>query len=240
MVFLLVLITVGTVLSETLYVAAAASLRGVLPELVREFRKNHPGVDVRITFGASGSLFAKIKGGAPYQVFLSADAHYPKRLIEEGLALKDSYLEYGKGRIVLFYTKGEFKEPKDILRAKKIALPNPKHAPYGVAAVQFLKRSGLWDRVKDKVVYGANVSQTVQFVITGAAEVGITALSMVKNLRKGRYIHVPEHLYEPVVHSMVLTLRGKNSKVAWEFLRFMGSKEAKKILRESGLEVSDG
>ena len=237
MVVILALLFVGISFSEVLYIAAAASLRPALTEIVDEFEGINQEVKIKVTFGSSGSLYSKISAGAPYHLFLSADTFYPRRLLQEGLALEESYFEYAEGRIVLFYTAGEFKDARDLLRASKVALPNPRYAPYGRAALQFLKASGLYETLKDRLVYGSDVSQTVHFVISGGAEVGIVSLSLVKHLGSGRYTLVPENTYDPVVHAMVITIRGKDLKHSWKFLEFMKGPRAKEILRKHGFGV---
>jgi molybdate transport system substrate-binding protein len=234
--FLLVLFLVNLAFSEVLYLAAASSLRPVLPDLLREFLKTRPEVRVRVSFGSSGGLFAKIRSGAPYHLFLSADTFYPRKLVEEGLAPREGFLVYGRGRVALVYRRGEYGDIGDVVRAKRIAVPNPKHAPYGRAVLQALERSGILEEVRSRLLYGSNVSQTAQFVHTGAAEVGFVSLSIA--LRSDlRFSVVPEELHDPILHALVITSKGKDSEVAWDFFRFMKSNKVKALLREHGFEV---
>jgi len=230
------ILAVSTAFSEVLYIASAASLRPVIPEILDEFTRSNQGIKLRVIFGSSGSLYAKIKEGAPYHVFLSADTFYPKRLIEEGLALKESYLEYAEGKLVVVYRRISMETMDDLVNANRIAVPNPRFAPYGKASVEALRRSGLLERVKDRIVYGSNVSQTAQFVSTGTADTGFLSMSLALHM-SASFIPVPEHLYDPVVHAMVITVKGKDVEPAWEFLRFMKSQRAKSILKKHGFGV---
>ncbi|MDQ7038732.1 MAG: molybdate ABC transporter substrate-binding protein [Aquificota bacterium] len=232
----LLILAVSTAFSEILYVASAASLRPVISEILESFTRSNPGVRVKVVFGSSGSLYAKIKGGAPYHVFLSADTVYPKKLIEEGLAVKESYLEYAEGRLVVVYNGIRLRALDDLESANRIAVPNPRFAPYGKASVQALRRSGLFERVKDRIVYGSDVSQTAQFISTGTADTGFLSMSLALYMSVN-FIPVPEHLYDPVIHALVITARGKGVRSAWEFVRFMKGEEAKSILKKHGFGV---
>jgi molybdate transport system substrate-binding protein len=166
-------------------IAAASDLKFALDDILMTFRKEHPDIDVRSTYGSSGNFFAQLSSRAPFDLYLSADVHYPRKLIEAGLAEKKSEFVYAIGEIVVWTRKDS---PLDVEgqgidalrdeRVRKIAIANPKHAPYGRAAEAALKQLGLYEAVKDKLVLGENIAQTAQFIETGAADVGVIALSI--------------------------------------------------------------
>jgi molybdate transport system substrate-binding protein len=175
--------------AQTLRVAAASDLQFVLPEIAKEYEKA-TGNKLAITYGASGSLFAQIQNGAPFDVFLSADSDLPHRLVMAGFADLGSYRPYGYGSLVLWLPAGFPIDPasaglRTLLnpRIQKIAIANPEHAPYGREAVGALKEVGLYDQVKDKLVYGENVSQAAQFVQSGNAQAGLIPCSLSKSPR---------------------------------------------------------
>ncbi|NPA32001.1 MAG: molybdate ABC transporter substrate-binding protein [Aquificae bacterium] len=227
--------------SETLRVACASSFRFAFEEIKKAFERTH-GTKLLITYGASGHFYIQIKNGAPYDVFISANELYPKKLIEEGKAVKDSYTVFSKGILTLFTLKNLDLSDYNVLASKdvgKIAIANPKHAPYGKAALAFLKNTGLYDKVKEKLVYGSNVSQAFQYVVTGGADVGLVALSLVLPFGKGRYRIIEQELYPEIRNVAVLTLRAKEKQKAWDFVRFLLSDEAKKILKRYGFALPE-
>jgi molybdate transport system substrate-binding protein len=221
--------------SEELYIASASSLSRMLPKIVKEFRKENPDTDVKISFASSGHLYAQIKGGAPYHVFVSVDTVYPKKLVEEGSALKESYTEYAIGILALYGKIKSGDVVRSLLEANKIAIASPKHAPYGRAAIELIKSLNLLDKVKAKLVYGANVSQAVQFVHTGGVDVGIVAYSLVYD--KENTVPLPDEQYPKVRHAAVITLEGKDENTARKFIDFLTSKKAKEIIKEFGFKI---
>src|ERR1035438_9604198 len=157
--------------AQKLTVAAAADLRFALDELVLQFRAAHPAEDLAITYGSSGNFFAQIQNGAPFDVFLSADVDYPRRLVAASLASKDSLSLYGAGRIVVWVPAGSPLDPAalgihalEAASVRHIAIANPQHAPYGRAAVAALRSLGVYDRVAPKLVLGENIAQAFEFV----------------------------------------------------------------------------
>src|ERR1043165_7573892 len=155
-------------------VAAAADLKFAMDEIVEVFRRDHPSIGVQVTYGSSGNFYAQISNRAPFDIFFSADVDYPRRLIREGAALADSEFMYGVGRLVVWVARAS---PIDVEKlgmqslldhsVKKIAIANPRHAPYGRAAVDAMKNMGVYDKVKDRIVFGDSVMQTAQFVQGG-------------------------------------------------------------------------
>jgi molybdate transport system substrate-binding protein len=225
-------------------VAAAANLVYVLDALNAEFKRSAPAVAITSTTGASGSLFAQIKNGAPFDLFMSADLDYPKQAVADGLADAKTLRTFATGRLVLWTTRNEI-DVTDLAavirdpRVSKIALAQPKSAPYGRAAQATMEKLGVRAQLKDKLVFGESISQTAQFVETGNADLGFVAMSLVLSPRlknKGRWQEVPAELHAGVSlhHAVVLTARGSANPAAKQYLEFLGSDAAKKILREFG------
>src|SRR5437867_13411344 len=203
--------------SEDLTIAAASDLNFAFKDLVGEFEKKS-GVRVKLSLGSSGNFFSQISNGAPFTLYFSADIRYPQRLGEAGHALPGSLCKYAVGRIVLWTpmdSKVDVQKGLDTLAdsaAKKIAIANPKHAPYGRAAVEAMKYFKVYDRVKDKMVLGENVSQAAQFIESGACDIGIVALSLAlaPSMKTAcKYWQIPIESHPPLEQGAVIL---KNSK----------------------------
>ena len=228
--------------AEGVSVAAAANLVYVLEPLNAAFAKESPGIAVTREIGASGSLVAQIKNGAPYDVFLSADMEYPRKLIQAGGADASSLAAFARGRLVLWTTKPRSSLPsvESVVRdaaVVKLAIANPATAPYGRAAMQALARLGLSGVAQSKLVYGENITHTAQFVSSGNADAGFVALSLVlspKLKEKGTWIEVPEGLYDPILQGGVLTTRGAASPAARRYLDFLQGPAAREIFATFG------
>jgi molybdate transport system substrate-binding protein len=229
----------------TLQIAAAADLVFCLDRLNAEFKKAHPGVDLKVSTGSSGNFFAQIQNGAPFDVFLSADMKYPRDLAKAGLADEKTLTQYAVGRIVLWTTWPDVDLSKGLesLRADKIrkfAIANPDHAPYGRAAKAALEHEKLWEAVQPKLVLGENIAQTAQFVQTGNAEAGIVALSLVLapvNKGLGKYQEIPAAFYPPLEQGLIITKYGGANPLAAKYLEFLRSKEARAIFDEYGFRL---
>lgn len=237
----------GTRAAEKVSVAAAANLVYALDALNAGFKRTASEVTLTATTGASGNLFAQIKNGAPFDVFLSADTEYPAAMIDAGLGDAGTLRTFATGRLVLWTTRAGV-DPSDLAAAvraamvKKIALAQPKIAPYGRAAQAALEMLGAWRDVQPKLVFGESVSQTAQFVQTGNADLGFVAMSLVLSpalANKGRWKEVPAEMYAAISldHAGVLTKRGAANPAAKRYLEFLGSEAAKKILREFGYGI---
>ncbi len=223
-------------------VAAAADLSSALREVSAAFEKK-TGVTVKLSFGASGALTQQILNGAPFDAFLSADSDYPKQLMKAAAADDTLYL-YAIGKLVLWVPADSAldveKQGMNILAdpsVKKISIANPQHAPYGRAAVAALEHFRMYDRVKDRLVLGENVSQAAQFVESGNAQVGLVALAHAKALAmegKGRYWIVPADGYPTLEQSAVVLSHSQHKKEATEFLKFVQSKEMIAVLAKYG------
>jgi len=234
---------------EEVAVAAAADLRFALEEVEKAFATRNPQVIIAITYGSSGQLFAQLSHGAPFDLFLSADVDYPRRLIASGLAWKESEFQYAVGRLVIWVPMGSPIDPTTIKMDSfahpgvgKIAIANPAHAPYGRAAESALKRAGVYERVKDRLVWGENVAQAAQFVESGAADIGVISLSLAlvpAMKRKGTSWELPRDLYPPIEQGGVILERAKESKGAVQFREFMLGAEGRAILARHGLGRPD-
>ena len=210
-------------------VAAASDLTYAMNEIAANFEKA-TGCTVRLSLGSSGNFLTQIENGAPFEVFFSADIAYPKKLEAEGLAVPGSTYLYAIGKIVLWTRKDsrvDIGKGFDALRdstIQKIAIANPEHAPYGRAAEEALRHSGLYDAVKDRLVLGENISQAAEFVESGNADAGILALSLVLSpaMRdKGRAWNIPENLYTPIQQGVVAVRAAANPQGARQLLDYI-------------------
>jgi len=228
-------------------VAAAADLRFTMGEIVEAFRRQHPAVHVLVTHGSSGNFYAQLSNRAPFDIFFSADVDYPRRLIRQGLALADSEFVYGVGRLVLWVPRTSPIEIEKLgMQAllspsvRRIAIANPRHAPYGRAAEAAMKSLGVYDQVKGRFVLGDSVMQTAQFVDSGGAEVAMIShsLALAPPLRdKGRFWEVPLDAYPRREQGGVI-LSWAQDRAAAEALRdFVLSEGGTAILRRHGFRI---
>jgi molybdate transport system substrate-binding protein len=228
-----------------LAVAAASNLKLAADELRRGFEQAHPGAKVNVTLGASGTLVAQIRNGAPFDLFLSADRDDPRRLVQEGLTAGPEVI-YAVGRLVV-WTRAGSRLPleRDGLRALagpgvgKVAMPNPSVAPYGRAAEAALRAAGVWEAVRRRLVLGQNVSQTAQFAASGAADAALIPLSLTyaPELREGRAFHVPPATYPPQVQAAVILRGARDPAIAREFLAYVTGTAGRVVLRRYGYEL---
>ena len=198
--------------------------------------------DIRVVFGSSGNLTAQIMNGAPFNLIISADERFPIELYKQGKAI-DEGVVYAIGRLA-FISKNSVGmnliDEKDglvraIKKANKIAIAKPELAPYGKAAIEYLKAEGLWDIAKDKLIYGDNIGIATMYVVTGAADLGFTALSLARSAdiaKETSFILVNSKLYEPIKQRMVL-IKGAPREAA-ALYQFMQSSQAKLILQKYG------
>lgn len=231
--------------ADDVHVAVAANFTAVIKTLTPLYEQQ-TGNKLIASFGATGQLYAQVKNGAPFDVFLSADDSAPKKLIAEGDAITDSYFIYARGRLALWSgTRGYVDDRGAVLqsnRFNKIAIANPKTAPYGKAAIETLTALKLLDQLQPKFITGENISQTQQFIASGNVPLGFIALAQVKALAaddRGSYWIVPSNLYQPIDQAAVQLQRAANSAAAKSFLDFLRSPAAAAVIRELGYEVSD-
>ena len=244
-VLLVVLLLASCGWAEEIVVAAAADLNQVLPVIAERFERES-GNRVKLSFGSSGNFFAQIQNGAPFDVFFSADIDFPKRLEAAGLTEPESLYEYAVGKIALWVPNGSGLDVSRGMSAlldpqvRKIAIANPVHAPYGKAAVAALQHEQLYERVKDKLVFGENISQTFELVHSGNADVGIVALSLAmapKVKETGRFFAVPPSTYPPIRQGAVVIRSSQHKDAAKAFVSYMKRPETITLLKQYGFEV---
>ncbi|UAY54342.1 molybdate ABC transporter substrate-binding protein [Arachidicoccus terrestris] len=237
-----ILLCIASVNGQTLRIAVAANAQFVMDSLKTAFQKDHPG-KIDLIVSSSGKLTAQIKHGAPYDIFLSADMKYPSSIYEAGDALAAPAI-YAFGKLVL-WTAGKTTPGLDRLRSstiKTIAVANPAIAPYGVAAITALKKTGMFETIKDKIVYGESIAQVNQYLLSGAADVAFTAMSVVKSpdmSRKGKWIEVKADLYQPIAQGVIILKFAKRNhlKMARAFYDFLFSSGGRAIFRYFGYRI---
>ncbi|MBP2226762.1 molybdate transport system substrate-binding protein [Azospirillum agricola] len=230
----------GAAHADKITVAAAADLKFAMDEIAASFKEANAGHEVDVIYGSSGKFHTQIQQGAPYDLFFSADIGFARELATNGLAASD-VKPYAVGRIVLWSgsrdaTKMTLASLTDPTIAR-IAIANPKHAPYGKRAEEALRASGLWEKVESKLVLGENIAQTAQYVQTGNAEVGIIALALAVNPElagKGGYWLIPDTLHEPLEQGFVITKRAAGNALAGRFAEYIGSTPARVIMVKYG------
>jgi len=226
-----------------LTIAAASDLQPVLPRLVALFEQQ-TGHTVRTTLGSSGNFLAQIRNGAPFDVFLSADVDYPRQLDADGLAEPGTLSPYATGALVLWTRKGSRVDLRrglavlDSDGVRRIAIANPDHAPYGRAAIAALRASGVYEKIRGKLVLGENVSQAAQFVQSGNADVGLIPLSLARSPAArdaGEYVDVPADRYPAIQQAAVIVRASHNKDAARAFLAFLKQPEVVALLADAGL-----
>jgi molybdate transport system substrate-binding protein len=231
----------------TVTVAAAADLIYAMNEIAATFRKA-TGCEVRVSAGSSGNFLTEIENGAPFDLFFSADIEYPKKLEAEGLAAPGSTYQYAVGRIVLWVRNDSSLDISKGLEAlrdasiRKLAIANSQHAPYGRAAEEALRKAGVYDAIKDRLVLGENIAQAAQFVQSGNADAGILALSVAISpgfRNQGRYWTIPEALHAPIRQGAVILRASKNPAGAQALLAYIKTPAATALLAQYGFIPPD-
>jgi molybdate transport system substrate-binding protein len=239
------LLACRVVSAQDLTVAAASDLQSALPAIASEFEKQ-TGQHVRLTYGSSGNFFTQIENGAPFDIFLSADIEYPRRLEQTGQAERGSLYEYANGRLVLWTRMDsgiDVRRGLTVLmeaRVRRIAIANPEHAPYGRAATAALRHEGLYERVRPKFVLGENISQAAQFAQSGSADVGIVALALALSptlKASGVYVGIPESWYPPIEQAAVVLASSRHKLLARRFIDYLKSPDSVRILQSYGFVV---
>lgn len=245
MLFKLLTACILTLLSSSLYanslnVAVAANVRFAFDEIASLYEKNS-GVKIIPIVSSSGKLTAQIEQGAPFDLFLSANMKYPNYLYEKKLAINAPKV-YAYGALVLWSLNDKIDVTLDNLKdenIRKIAIPNPKNAPYGVEAMNFLAKKGLKDLLLPKLVFGESISQTNQYIYSQAADIGITAKSVVlspKIKNQGKWVNINKNDYTPIKQGVVILKYGflNNKDISRNFYNFLFSKESTEILERYG------
>jgi molybdate transport system substrate-binding protein len=239
--FILLCLLVNPTYAQVVSVAVAANMKDTFHEIANAFKATGKP-EMRVVYGSSGNFTAQIMNGAPFNVLIAADEHFPLELYKNGKTVDEGVI-YAIGKLALITKSssgialGSDKADlaKAIAKANKIAIAKPELAPYGKATVEYLKSEGLWDLAKDKLVYGDNIGVATTYVLTGAADMGFTALSLAKSaevVKETQSLVLDPKLYEPIKQRMVL-IKGAPSE-ARDLYQFMQGSQAKSILRKYG------
>jgi molybdate transport system substrate-binding protein len=229
--------------AEVVYVAVASNFTDAMKDIAKQYEAES-GNKVALTFGSSGKFFAQIQHGAPFQVFLSADQNKPDALEKAGFVVPNSRFTYAIGALALWSAKPDFIHDNNA-RLKsgdfnKLALANPKLAPYGIAATEVLENLGLTESTKSKWVMGENISQTYQFASTGNTDLGFVALSQIMSkghIKKGSSWIIPTDQYSPIRQDAVLLKSAENSTAANGLLEYLRSDKARNIIHSYGYKT---
>jgi molybdate transport system substrate-binding protein len=232
----------STAPAEEITVAAAADLQFAFTDIAKLYEQQ-TGRKVTLVFGSTGQLVQQIENGAPFDLVAAANITYVDQLVDQDLAIRESAALYARGRIVLAVNRKsgvQAEKLEDLLSDKiqHIAIANPDHAPYGLAAKQALQTLGLWDKVQSKLVYGENVRQALQFVQTGDAEVGIISLS-VANVPEITYTMIDATLHKPLDQALAILTACKNPELAGDFIAFINGEYGRPIMRQYGFLLPD-
>ena len=226
--------------AETIQVAVASNFGPAMRVLAERFEADS-GHRLRLSFGSTGKQYAQIRNGAPFDLFLAADTRRPELLEAQGLVVPGSRFTYALGQLVLWSPQPNLVDAGgEVLRGnafRHLAVANPKLAPYGAAAQQVLMRLGLWDALQPRLAFGENVGQTLQFVVSGSAELGFVARAQVMALeaaQRGSWWQPPSSLYAPLAQQAVLLSEQPAARALWQFLR---SDAAHRLLRHSGYDL---
>jgi len=229
---------VASVQAAEVQVAVAANFAGAFQQITAAFQAD-TGHTVITSVGSTGKFYQQVKAGAPFDVLLAADDETPKKLEDEGLAVQGQHFTYAKGKLVLWSAKPDLVDPKGEVLSKgnfdKLALADPKLAPYGVAALEALGKLG----VLDKLVQGESIAQAYQFIATGNADVGFVALSQVAPPGKaptGAWWVVPARLYTPLLQDAALLQKAEGSAAAKALLAYLKGDKARAIIKAHGYD----
>jgi len=236
------LLLVVSLYGGNINIAVAANVSYAMDELTKEFNEKYPDTKVLVTLGSSGKLTAQIKNGAPYQLFMAANMMFPESLYADGIAVTNPII-YAQGSLAYFSAKQqEFSQGIKLVESPsidKIAIANPKTAPYGKAAVEAMKNAGVYENVVKKFVYAESISQTVSYAVT-AADIGFIAKSSLYSPKMTQYkegvnwLDVDSKLYTPINQGIVILQNGKNNSEVKVFYDFMLSPKAKSIMKDFG------
>ncbi|MEG3618222.1 molybdate ABC transporter substrate-binding protein [Magnetovibrio sp. PR-2] len=224
-------------------IAVAANFTAAAKDIAKAFEAQ-TGHKAVLAFGSTGKLFAQIAYGAPFDAFLAADVVRPGKAVQDGFAVQGSQFTYALGKIVLFSADESLVDGNGDVLGKgdlfnKIAIANPKTAPYGAAAVDVLQKLGLYVQARTKLVKGDNIAQTYQFVMTQNAQLGFVAYAQVIFAEGGSTWVVPENLYTPIRQDAVLLDQGKDNPAAKAFLEFLKSDQGRAIIQKYGYGVDE-
>jgi len=239
---LLALLAVPLAHAESLTIAVASNFRVPAEQIAAKFEQQ-TGYEVRISSASTGKLYAQIISGAPFDLLLAADSDRPLLLEEAGIGIRGTRQTYAIGGLVLWSRDpanagADCRRLLDDLGAARLAIANPKTAPYGIAAQQFLTNAGLWERVSPRLVYGENIAQALHFVATGNASLGLVAAAQLQDSRLPEATCswvVPTSLYEPI-EQQAIAINSANA-ATMQFMEFLVSPAAQAVVIESGYGV---
>ncbi|MGL1832079.1 molybdate ABC transporter substrate-binding protein [Rhodocyclaceae bacterium SMB388] len=237
---LAIMTSAGLAQAAKFTIAAASDLRFALDDVIDIYREAHPDHEIEVIYGSSGKMTTQIMNGAPYDIFFSADISFPERLRAEGFAATEPAV-YAIGRIVIWSNTLDASAltladlPTDT-RIRRIAIAQPSHAPYGLRAQEAMQAAGVWEAVQDRLVFGENIAHTAQMVESGAAEVGIIALSLAKFPTLAQHGHhlIDENLHNPLTQGYIVTSRGVDKPGVMDFATFMETDAAHEIMERYG------
>ncbi|MDJ0700458.1 MAG: molybdate ABC transporter substrate-binding protein [Woeseiaceae bacterium] len=229
---------------EPLTVAVASNFRATAQELAGRY-ETETGTELRLSSGSTGALYARINNGAPYDVFLAADAERPSLLAESGLGLAATRRTYAIGALVVWsrdpkLAGGDCREALDAAKNARIAIANPETAPYGKAAIQFLENAGILTATRPSLALGENVSQALQFAATGNARFGIVAAPLLRSPALPAAScswTVPAELHDPIEQQVIVLKRAANPDAATRFAEFLASDNARNIISSAGYRL---
>ncbi len=236
--------TVGSAWADEVQVAVAANFTAPMKIIAADFEKA-TGHKVATSYGSTGKFYTQIKNGAPFEVLLSADDETPSRLVNESAAVKASQFTYAIGKLVLWSTKSAIVDDAGAVLKNggfdHLAIANPKVAPYGAAAVQAMKKLGVYEALEAKFVTAENIGQAHQFVSSGNALLGFVALSQIigkdGQIEQGSAWIVPQNLYAPIRQDAVILDKGKDKPAAAALLKYLASPAARKVIQSYGYEL---
>ena len=228
---------------EPLRIAAAADLKFAMDEIVRRYAEHDRATRIDVVYGSSGQFKTQIEQQAPFDLYFSADIAYPRALAAKGLAAS-VVQPYAVGRLVLWGAQYDARALGlgDLRRTEfaRIAIANPRHAPYGQRAEEALRAAGVWDAVMPRLVYGENIAQAAQFVQSGNAQLGIIALSLALDpalASQGGYTLIPESLHAPLLQGFIITRRAAGKAEARRFAEFITGTEARAVMSRYGFRL---
>jgi len=241
-------VVLATAKAEEVTVAVATNFTAPMQKIAQAFEQD-TGHKVLLAFGATGKFYAQIKNGAPFAVLLSADDETPARLEKEGVAIAGTRFTYAVGRLALWSKNPSLVDDKgqvllsnntDKNNFKKLAIADPKLAPYGAAAIEVIERMGVIEKVRSKLVQGDSIGQAFQFVMTENAELGFVALSQISidgRITQGSAWVIPQNLYTPLKQDAVLLPFGKHNSAALALMKYMRTERAQTIIRSYGYSL---
>jgi molybdate transport system substrate-binding protein len=240
--FIMIIFFASTLFASSIKVAVAANVSYAIEDLKKAFQMKYPEVQVDVILGSTGKLTAQVMHGAPYQIFMAADMHYPQKLYQNGFAKSEPKVYAQGGLVYISNQERDFSQGMKLLlspKIEKIAVANPKTAPYGIAAKEALMKAGVYEKIEKKFVYGESISQTLTYAFK-VADIGIVAKSslfspkLMKFRDKKHYADVNSTLYTPIKQGAVILKEGEGHKDVEAFYSFIFSKKAQDIFQKFG------